>query len=52
MTSHGYKQDTISKTKHGNKNLQNKLLLYAVLRAFSFKKIKILTRVTLSNKFH
>jgi hypothetical protein len=38
MTSHGYKQN-ISRTKHGNKNLQNN---YTVLRALSFKKIKIL----------
>jgi hypothetical protein len=36
MTSHGYKQNEISQelTKHGDKNLQNKLLLYSFKSIF------------------
>ena len=44
MTSHGYKQNEISKTKK-TKIFQTSY--YTVLRAFSLKKINILTRVPL-----
>jgi hypothetical protein len=46
LTSHGYKQDKISQElSMGTKIF--KTSYYAVLRAFSFKKIKILMRVPL-----
>jgi hypothetical protein len=47
MTSHGYKQNEISQElSMGTKVF--KTSYYAVLRAFSFKKIKILITVPLS----
>ena len=46
MTSHGYKQNEISQElSMGTKKF--KTSYYTVLRAFSFKKINILTRVPL-----
>ena len=47
MTSHGYKQNEISKTKK-TKIFQTSY--YTVLRAFSLKKINILTRVGKPNE--
>jgi hypothetical protein len=46
MTSHGYKQNEISQELSMGTNIF-KRSYYTVLRAFSFKKIKILTRVPL-----
>ena len=46
MTSHGYKQDEISQElSMGTKNFKTNY--YTVLRAFSFKKIKMLMQVLL-----
>ena len=46
MTSHGYKQNEISQEQNMGTKIF-KISYYAVLRAFSFKKTKILTRVPL-----
>ena len=46
MTSHGYKQNKMSQELSMGIKIF-KTSYYTVLRAFSFKKIKILTRVPL-----